>query len=71
MFLCEGQEIKELIKNIKTTDPDSIPTKTLENNKNEPAKSLCDLINLVFQSGTFLDILKTAKNIPIYKKGDP
>ena len=35
------------------------------------SKPLCDLINLVFASGTFLQQLKTAKIIPIYKKGDP
>ena len=32
---------------------------------------LCDLINLVFVSGTFPQQLKTAKIIPFYKKGDP
>ena len=67
-------EIKSIIKELKankTTGPNSIPTKILKNNKNELSKPLCDLINLVFQSGAFPDILKTAKIIPIYKKGDP
>ena len=52
-------EVKSIIKELKTN----------KNNKNELAKPLCDLINLVLQSGTFPDILKTAKIIPIYNKG--
>ena len=67
-------EIKSIIKELKaneTTGPNSIPTKILNNNKNELAKPLCDLINLVLQSGAFPDILKNAKFIQIYKKGDP
>ena len=64
-------EIKSTIKKLKAnraTGPNSIPAKILKNNKNEQAKTLFDLINLVLQSGTFPDILKTAKIIPIYKK---
>ena len=67
-------KIKSTIKKLKTNKikgPNSIPTKILKNNKNELAKPLCDLINLVFQSSTFPGILKTAKIIPVYKKGDP
>ena len=30
---------------------------------------VCDLIHLDLQSGTFLDLRKAAKVIPIYKKG--
>ena len=54
-------EVKSIIKELKTN----------KNNKNDLVKPLCDLINLVLQSGTFPDILKTAKIIPIYNKGDP
>ena len=32
---------------------------------------LCELINLAFETGKFPDILKTAKVIPTFKKGDP
>ena len=35
------------------------------------AMPLCELINLVFETGEFPDILKTAKVIPTFKKGDP
>ena len=35
------------------------------------SKPLCDLVNLVFVSGTFPRQLKTAKIIPVYKEGDP
>ena len=62
--------IKELITN-KATGPISILAKILKNSKNELAKLLGDLINLVLQSGTFPNILKTAKFIPFYKNGDP
>ena len=67
-------EIKSIIKELKankTTGPNSIPIKILQNNKNELAKPLCDLISLVFQTGTFLDILKTAKNYSNLQKGRP
>ena len=55
----------------KSTGPNSIPSKILKNNKDVLSKSLCDLINLVFVSGTFPQQLKTAKIIPDYKKRDP
>ena len=42
-----------------------------ENNRDVLSKLLCDLINLIFVSGTFPQELKTAKIIPVYKKGDP
>ena len=62
--------IKELITN-KATGPISILAKILKNSKNELAKLLGDLINLVLQSGTFPNILKTAKFIPFYKMETP
>ena len=61
--------IKEL-QDKKARDPSSIPSKILKNNKDVLSKPLCDLINLVFVSGTFPQQLKTAKIIPVYKKGD-
>ena len=54
----------------KATSPNSIPSNILKNNKDVLSKPLCDLINLVFVSGTFPQQLKTAKIIPVYKKGD-
>ena len=55
----------------KATVPNSIPSKIPENNRDVLSKLLCDLINLIFVSGTFPQELKTAKIIPVYKKGDP
>ena len=69
-----ADEIKSIIKELKTnktTGTNSIPTKILKNKKNELAKPLCDLINLVFQISILPGIIQTAKIIPIYRKGDP
>ena len=74
LSLTTEDEIKSTIKELETNDstgPNSIPAKIVKKNKNELAKPLCDLINLVLQSGTFPDILKTANIILIYKNVDP
>ena len=76
MFLSPTtvNEVESAIKELqdkKATGPNSIPSKILKNNKDVLSKPLCDLINLVFVSGTFPQQLKTAKIIPVYKKGDP
>ena len=74
LFPTTEDEIQAIIKELKTnktTGTNSIPTKILENNKNELATPLCDLIKLVLQSGTFPYILETVKHFPIYKEGDP
>ena len=55
----------------KAAGPNSIPTKILKSAKKPLAMPLCELINLVFETGKFPDILKTAKVIPTFKKGDP
>ena len=62
-------EVKSAIKELqdkKVTDPNSIPSKILKNNKDVLFKPLCDLINLVFVFGNFPQHLKTAKIIPVY-----
>ena len=76
MFLSPTtvNEVESAIKELqdkKATGPNSIPSKILKNNKDVLSKPLCDLINLVFVSGTFPQQLKTAKIIPVYKSGDP
>ena len=76
MFLLPTtiNEVESAIKELqdkKATGPNSIPSKILKNNKDVLSKPLCDLLNLVFVSGTFPQQLKTAKIIPVYKKGDP
>ena len=75
MFLSPTtvNEVESAIKELqdkKATGPNSIPSKILKNNKDVLSKPLCDLINLPFVSVNFLQ-LKTAKIIPVYKKGDP
>ena len=62
-------EIESAIKELqdkKATGPNSIPSKILKNNKDVLSMPLCDLINLVFVSGTFPQQLKTAKIIPVF-----
>ena len=80
MFLCSSRqplyinEVESAIKELqdkKATGLNSILSKILKNNKHVLSKPLCDIINLVFVSGTFPQQLKTAKIIPVYKKGDP
>ena len=66
-------EIESAIKELqdkKATGPNSVLSKILKNNKDVLSKPLCDLFNLAFVSGTFPQQLKTAKIIPVYKKGD-
>ena len=49
---------------------DGLSTKLLKIMKNELADPLSILVNQSFSSGTFPDLLKKAKVIPIFKKGD-
>ena len=53
------------MKSNKATCPNRVPTKIPKNNKNKPAKLLCNLINLVLHSGTYPDILKVNKSLYI------
>ena len=62
--------MKEL-QDKKATAPNSISSKILKDDKDLLSEPLCDLINLFFVSGIFLQQIKTAKIIPVYKKGDP
>ena len=69
------EEIEDIIKNFKLNKafgPNSIPIRILKDQKEEIAKPLHDLINTCFSLGLFLDLLKIAKIIPIFKnKGSP
>ena len=62
--------ISTISKN-KSTGPNSIPTKLLHELKYIISKQLSNLVNLAFVTGTFPDLFKLAKVIPVYKKGDP
>ena len=54
----------------KAVGSNSLPIKTLKDLKSEITEPLCTLINLSFNTGVFLNSLKLAKVIPVFKKGD-
>ena len=62
--------IKQLKRN-KAFGPSSIPTKFLKLFQNELSKPISFIINLAFSTGTFPIVLKIAKLMPFFKKGDP
>ena len=53
----------------KASGPFSIPNETLILLKHDVSKQLADLFNLSFSSGSLPSILKTAKVVPVFKKG--
>ena len=66
----EVESIIKLLDNNKAIGPNSIPTKILKLVKSKLSTPLSDIINKSFELGIFPDLLKLAKVIPIYKKGD-
>ena len=52
----------------KAIGPSSISTKMLKELKTELAEPLCDMINISFNKGIFLNFLKVANVIPVHKK---
>ena len=68
----DHEEIANIISSLninKTCDPFHIPNKILILLKHNISKQLADLFNLTFSSGSFPFILKTAKVVPVFKKG--
>ena len=66
-------DIEALISTLKVhkvVGPGSIPTIILKQFKKLLSKPLANLINLSFSTGLFPKILKQAKIIPIFKRGD-
>ena len=53
---------------MKSTGPNSIPTKILKLLKNDISAQLFDIFNVSFSTGVFPTILKIAKVVPIHKK---
>ena len=53
---------------IKSTGPNSIPTKILKLLKNDISTQISDIFNISFSTGVFPTILKIAKVVPIHKK---
>ena len=67
------KEVENLISNLKnnkSTGPNSIPTKILKLTKKIISEPLCNIINISFNTGVFPESMKSAKVIPIFKKGD-
>ena len=54
---------------IKASSPNSIPYRILLLLKNEISKQLAYLFNLSFMTAVFPSVLKTAKVVPVFKKG--
>ena len=68
----DSEEIANIISSLninKICGPFSIPNKILILLKHDISKQLADLFNLSFSSGSFPSILKTAKVVPVFKKG--
>ena len=68
----DSEVIANIISSIninKACDPFSIPNRVLILLKQHIFKQLADLFNLYFSSGSFPSILKTAKVVPVFKKG--
>lgn len=75
-FFCSSittEEVVSTINDLKNSSPgiDEISTKIVKNVKAEIVEPLTFLLNWCLQSGDFPNVLKTAKVIPIYKRGDP
>jgi len=72
-FPVSKDEINKIIskfQNKKSPGPDNITPKLLKAIKDEISDPLLYLFNLSFSSGIVPNLLKTAKVIPVYKKGD-
>ena len=68
----DSEEIANIISSLninKACGPFSIPNKILILLKQDISIQLADLFNLSFSSGSFPSILKTAKVVPVFKKG--
>ena len=64
------EDILRTLKTYKTAGPGSVPTRILKDFKKCLFKPISELINLSFSLGTFPEIPKQAKVIPIFKKRD-
>ena len=66
------KEIENVISSLqesKASGTNSLPIKILKTSKKQLSVPLTYLVNLALETGIFLEILKTAKVIPIFKKG--
>lgn len=66
-------EITETIKDLKSTNsvgPDDISVRIVKQSSEHIAEILAHIVNESFSSGIFPDLLKIAKIVPIFKKGN-
>ena len=66
----ETENIISSLQENKASGPNNLPIKMLKTSKKQLSVPLTYLISLAFETGIFLDILKTTKVIPIFKKRD-
>ena len=69
---CDKEEIERLITEInvnKSTGPNGIPTEILHLIKSIISEPLSKIFNTSITTGQYIDKLKLAKTIPIFKKG--
>ena len=69
-----SQDISSIISNLKSKNSfgsDSLSVNILKKIKEPLLGVLTHLINLAFDTGSFPDMLKIAKVVPIFKKNDP
>ena len=66
----DSTEVSNIISSLNYDDgPNSIPIKILKLLNKDVPEQLAILFNQSFSSGIYSSILKTSKNIPMYKKG--
>ena len=72
LYPCDIEEVKTIIIKLnsgKAHGPNSIPTDILQLLFHDIAKPLTQIFNLSFKTGVHPDLLKTARVIPVFKKG--
>ena len=65
----EVEDHLKLKKENKAIGLNSVPTKIFKSFRKIMLQTLADLLNLVLHNGTFPDVCKIAKIIPLHKKG--
>ena len=72
-LLCDEAEISDLILSLdptKSTGPDGIPVKILKGTIDAIVPGLTRLFNLSLSTGTFPNLWKLARIVPVPKSGD-
>ena len=73
-LLIIHEEVHDIISSVDTTKGagyDTIPTKLIQMSAGVITKPITNIINLTIQTGTYPELLKTAKVSPVFKKEDP